>query len=279
MDKRTIRAIVARTGDSARVVDRSADLVNQVTVTAAEYLRNRRDAGVIAEKRRKAARRRLTVWLIIAVVALALTMTAVTDMVRDGVTGGGVGALVIFAGLLTWGTVNSVQAGRDLARRSKVVRELPPPQPKRPAVAAPIRDDMAKLDGYSDGLRQLVGLIGVAQDDAGLRAMRDDILTAADDAETRLRAQATDFTGLVRTRASAPAAARPGIERTAADLQRQINAGVNAYGDLVSAASETVAASRALSAGAPRVSADEALAGHADQLRALAAGMREITHE
>jgi len=277
LDKDAMRALVARVGDPARAVDRGADLVNQVSVTASEYLRNRRDVGVIAEKRRRAARRRVSLWAVISVLALALGLTSLTDMLQTGFTGGGIGALVIFGALLVWGIVGSVRAARDLSRRTRVVRDLPPPQPKRPAVAAPIRDDMAKLDGYSDGLRQLVGLIGVAQDDSGLLAMRNDILAAADDAEARLRRQASEFTGLVRARASAPEAARAGIGATAADLRRQIGTGVLAYGDLVTAASETVAASRALSAGSPSPHADEALAGHADQLRALAAGMRELT--
>jgi len=277
LDKDALRAIVARVGDPARVVDRGADLVNQVSVTASEYLRHRRDAGVIAEKRRRAARRRLTLWAVISVIALAVGVTGLTDMLQTGFTGAGIGALVIFGALLIWGVVGSVRSARDLARRSKVVRDLPPPQPKRPAVAAPIRDDMAKLDGYSDGLRQLVGLIGVAQDDAGLLAMRNDILAAADDAEARLRRQAVEFTGLVRARTTAPEAARAGIGSTADDLRRQIESGVASYGDLVAAASETVAATRALAAGAPAPRADEQLAGHADQLRALAAGMRDLT--
>ncbi len=159
---------------------------------------------MIAEKRRRAARRRLTLWAAISVVTLALVLTEVTDVVRSEVTGGAIFALVILGALLIWGIVGSVRAARDLSRRSKVVRDLPPPQPKRPAVAAPIRDDMAKLDGYSDGLRHLVGLIGVAQDDAGLLAMRNDILAAADDAEARLRRHAVEFTGLVRARTTAP---------------------------------------------------------------------------
>ena len=277
LDKDAIRSIVARVGDPVRAVDRGADLVNQVSVTASEYLRNRRDAGVIAEKRRRAARRRLTLWAAVSVVTLALVLTEVTDVVRSEVTGGAIFALVILGALLIWGIVGSVRAARDLSRRSKVVRDLPPPQPKRPAVAAPIRDDMAKLDGYSDGLRHLVGLIGVAQDDAGLLAMRNDILAAADDAEARLRRQAVEFTGLVRARTTAPEAARAGIGSTADDLRRQIQSGVASYGDLVTAAGETVAATRALAAGAPAARADEQLAGHADQLRALAAGMRELT--
>ena len=151
---------------------------------------------------------------------------------------------------------------------------------------------MAKLDGYSDGLRHLVGMIGIVED-PGVRVLRDEILTAADASEARLRQQAVDLTGLLKARRTAPPEAARQLDSTVDALRGQIGAGVEAYGDLVSAASEAVAASRQL--------ADQTVAGTSgqlalppaadgrsaalhpeltqpiDQLRSLAAGMRELT--
>ena len=163
----------------------------------------------------------------------------------------------------------------DLRIRNRAVRALPPPQPARPAVAAAVRPEMDRLDGYSDGLRHLVAMIGVSRDDPSVLAMRGDILTAADAAEDRLRQQAAEFSGLVRARSSAPAEARPRLAATAEVLRGQISAGVAGYGELVTAASETVAASRELAAGTPAPPSE--LRDRTDQLKALAIGMRELT--
>jgi hypothetical protein len=135
-------------------------------------------------------------------------------------------------------------------------------------------------------------LIGIVQDDADVRRLRDDILAAADAAEAGLRRQAQDLTGVLRARRSAPPEATAQLDATAALLHRQIHDGVDGFGDLVSAASEAVAASRALAehggvgvAGlptrqlSPGVVVSGELQGPTDQLRALAAGMRELTQD
>ena len=133
-------------------------------------------------------------------------------------------------------------------------------------------------------------MIGIVNDDADVRRLRDDILAAADSAEAGLRRQAQDLTGVLRARRSAPPEAAAQLDATAALLRRQIHDGVDGYGDLVSAASEAVAASRALAEhgglGGARLPTGQLPAGNGavrraasptDQLRALAAGMRELT--
>jgi hypothetical protein len=158
----------------------------------------------------------------------------------------------------------------------------------RPPVAGEIRGEMARLDGYADGLRHLVGMIGIV-DDASVRVLRGEIVSAADASEARLRNQAVALTGLLKARRSAPPEAAKQLDATAGVLTRQIHDGVANYGQLVSAASEAVAASTTLAeqsdqgrsggvsltkSGANRYAE---LDHSIDQLRALAAGMRELT--
>lgn len=275
MRKAAIRAIMSRAVDPAAVVDKGTDLVVQVSSSAAGFMRNRKDVSVIAERKRRAARRRVTGWSGVSVVALGAAAVPVTGMVTGGVTGGAVFLAVVCLALLIWGLVNLTRAVSDLRDRTRFVRELPPPQPARPVVASAIRPQIQLLDGYSDGLRQLVGMIGVVHDDPQLRAMRDDILGSADTAEARLRRQAADYSGLVKARNSAPPEARPRLDGTAEHLRAAIEVGVAGYGELVTAASETVAASRELAAGSAYPETPE-LRDRTDQLRALASGMREL---
>ncbi len=275
MRKAAVRAMMTRAAGGARAFDRSSDLVNQVSMTAAEYLRTRRDASVVAQRKARAARRRVSAWSAVSVAALAVGVVGISEIVQDGASGGSVAAAIVVIALLVWGVVGLARAVADLRVRNRTVRALPPPQPARPAVASAVRPEMDRLDGYSDGLRHLVAMIGVARDEPSVLAMRGDILTAADAAEDRLRQQAAEFSGLVRARSAAPPEARPRLSATAAAMHGQISAGVAAYGDLVTAASETVAASRELAAGAPAPSS--ALQDHTDQLKALAVGMRELT--
>lgn len=275
MRKAAVRAMMTRAAGGARAFDRSSDLVNQVSMTAAEYLRNRRDMSVVAQRKAKAARRRVSAWSAVSVAALAVGTVGVTEIVQVGATGGSVAAAIVVIALLVWGLVGLARAVADLRVRNRVVRALPPPQPARPAVVAAVRPEMDRLDGYSDGLRHLVAMIGVSRDDPSVLSLRGDILTAADAAEDRLRQQAAEFSGLARARSSAPSDARPRLAATAEVLLGQISAGVAAYGDLVTAASETVAASRELAAGAPAPQSD--LSDRTDQLKALAVGMRELT--
>jgi len=287
MRKAAVRALMTNAA-----VGHGADLAGQVGATAVEMMRTRRDPAVIAERRRKAARRRLRAWTAGAIVTGAVATTGAVQ-VFDGVgtvDGGAIGALVFLVALLAWCIVGIVRSSIDLRARTRMAAALPAPQPPRPAVAGAIKPEMGRLDGYSDGLRQLVGMIGIVDDDAGVRNLRDEILAAADTTEARLRRQAMDLTGVLRARRSGPAEAVPQLDATAQSLRRQIHRGVDGYGALVSAASEAVAASRALadqggvtglpSAGGQLGSGTAPqgeLQNPTDQLRALAAGMRELT--
>lgn len=284
----------ARALTNPTTVAQGIELVTMVGATAAEAMRARRDPAVQAAKKRRAAKRRLTAWTGGAVLSAAVTATGAADVVQGGAGAGAIGALVFVTALLIWCIVGMVRAAIDLRARSRVLAALPAAAPARPAVAAEIRPELSRLDGYSDGLRHLVGMIGIVDDDAGVRALRDEILSAADASEARLRQQAVDLTGLLRARRTAPADAARQLDATAKLLRRQITDGVAGYGELVSAASDAVAASRMLADQTGRPGAavarpgGPAVAGGSlhpeleqpiDQLRALAAGMRELTQD
>jgi hypothetical protein len=132
-------------------------------------------------------------------------------------------------------------------------------------------------------------MIGIV-DDASVRVLRGEIVSAADASEARLRQQAVTLTGLLKARRSAPPEAAKQLDATAGVLTRQIHEGVANYGLLVSAASDAVAASTTLAeqSGQGRsggvsltksgTNSNYAELDHSiDQLRALAAGMRELT--
>ena len=279
---------------TSAAVAHGVDLAGQVSAVAAEMIRTRRDPAIQAEKKVRAARRRVTVWSAGAVGGGALTAVGAV-MLADDVTACVVGATVLFVALLIWCIVGLVRATMDLRMRKRVLAELPAAAPARPVVAGAIRPEMARLDGYSDGLRQLVGMIGIVEDDPSLRQLRDEILSAADVSEARLRRQAKDLTGLLKARRTAPPAAAAQLDGTARVLRQQIQDGVAGYGELVSAASEAVVASRNLAdrtaVPGPRavsLSKDEEPAAGTlhpeldhpiDQLRSLAAGMRELTQQ
>jgi hypothetical protein len=233
-------------------------------------MRSRRDPSLVAARRRRAARRRVTASSLGALLFAAIGATGVLQMASDGMDAGAVGALVLMVGLLVFCLVGVVRAGIDLRARTKVMRRLPAPQPPRRPVAGAIRAQIARLDGYSDALRQTTGMIGIVQDDSGVRRLRDETLAAADAAEGRLRAQAGELTSMLRG-GRPPAGSR--LAAACDSLKSQIVTGVDEYGRLVAAASEAASASRALAASAgPTGGMSEAT----DQLAALAAGMREL---
>lgn len=274
MRRAAVRAVMSRA-----VAGRGMDLVGQASGTAAEIIRNRRDPAVVAQRRRQAARRRVTAWSVGALLPAAFVAYAITQL-ASGVGPSDVAMLVVFAGLLVWCLVGTARAAVDLRRRTAIARSLPAPQPRRPAVAAAVRPEIRLLDGYSDGLRQLVSMIGAentAGADDSIRSLRDDIIATADAAESRIRVQAAELTALSRSRTAAPAQAVRGIDDAAAGLVGSIRAGVQQYGALVTAASETAAASRDLARAIP--GRDGAMDETIDRLRALAAGMRELTGE
>ena len=282
MRKATVRAIT-----TSAAVSHGVEMAAMVSATAAEALRTRRDPAVVAQKKVRAARRRVRGWSIGAVGSGALAATGAVTMFEEGVDGGAVGAMILLTALFIWCVVGIVRASIDLRARKKVVTALPVASPKRPAVAGEIRPEMGRLDGYSDGLRQLVAMIGIVEQDPGVRALRDEILDAADTSEARLRRQALDLTGLIKAQRTAPPTAQAQLDGPIDTLRTQIRHGVSSYGELVNAASEAVAASRQLAdqTGAAAVAGQLGMAGSLhpelgqsiDQLRSLAAGMREIT--
>lgn len=242
--------------------------------SATEALRNRRDPARIAERRRAAAKRRVAVWSIAAIVMLGAGTAGVAEIVNGEPSPSSIGAVVLVVGLLLYSVVNGVSAARDLAERNRVVRSLPPPQPARRAVTGSARRMLAQLDGYSDALRASVGMMGVESGaaEASVRELRNETLVAADAAEVRIRARGAELAALQRASSGALA---PGIAETIAHLETEISSGVAEYGRLVTAAS-SVAAAYVQMASTAQV-APSAMSEATDRLIALAAGMREIT--
>ena len=287
-----MRKATARALTTSAAVAQGVELAALVSATAVEAMRARRDPAVVAEKRRRAARRRLSAWSAGAIVSGAVAATGAAAVFQGDHSSGAIGAMVFLVAVLIWCVIGVVRATRDLRSRNKVIAALPAASPTRPAVAGEIRPVMARLDGYSDSLRQLVGMIGIVDDDPGVRALRNEILEAADASEARLRRQAVDVTGLIKARRVAPPAAGAQLDAAVGSLQRQISDGVAGYGELVSAASEAVTASQNLADRAGRQGRDASSGGAPstvggslhpeldqpiDHLRSLAAGMRELT--
>lgn len=255
-----------------RAAGQGADLFGQAAATAAEVVRSRREPSVVAERRRVAARRRCSAWSVAAVVLASLGTYGAIGAFSGHGDAADFAALVLVVGLLVWCVLGAVRAATDLRVRTRIVRRLPPPQPRRYAVASMIRPQMDRLNGCSDSLRELIGMVGIAEDGTTIRSLRDDTLAAADDAETRLRARAAELTALVRAaRASGDRRSQAGIHRA---LVAEITSGVDGYARLVSAAGQAVTASRQLAGSIPRV---DQLADATDRLTALAAGMRELS--
>lgn len=265
---------------------RGLDVVTTVKDTAAEALRTRRDPALVAERRRVAARRRLTAWSFAALILTALGTVSAIDVAHGSVAVTTIGGLVLAAGLWVYSVVGSITAARDLRVRTLVTRNLPPPQPARRVVTGEVRPLMARLDAYSDALRSGIGTIGADRVDVArrrartresvgsaqgaLREVRDDTLAAADAAEIRLRLQAAELSAMLR--AAGHDVGGP-LASTCAEMRRDLEAGVDEYGRLVLAAADASTASRqiAVAAGA----GDDVL--HAtERLTALAAGMREL---
>lgn len=265
MRKATVRATTSR-----QAIGRSLLLANSVSGAATEALRVRRDPAVVALRRRRAAVRRTRIWGAGTVASGAVGTAWAINLASGGVTATGIGFLILAVAVLIWCAAGLARAVGDLRARTRDVRALPPPQPARQTVAPVLAPQMAQLDGYSDGLRSLLGMIGV-EGETSTRTLRADILSSADAVEVRLRRRAAELTRVLHAREIAPADARTGLEDTARLLAEEIRDGVAEYGRLVGAAGETVAASRSLAPQSPD------LGESTEQLRALAIGMRELT--
>ncbi len=288
MRKATVRALTTKAA-----VSHGVELATMVSATAAEAVRTRRDPAMVARRRRRSAKRRVRAWTSGTVVGTAATAGGAVVIATGGLSAGVVAALVISVAFLVWSIVGLVRAAADLRARTRIVDALPAASPPRRAVAGAIRPEIARLDGYSDGLRQLMGMVGIVDDDPGVRELRDEILAAADATETRLRRQADELTAVLRAQRNAPPDVVAQLDATANLLSTRIREGVAGYGQLVSAASEAAAASRSLADRTARPgittpsgavepvastgSLHPELEHPIDQLRSLAAGMRELT--
>ncbi len=253
----------------ADALARGLEAAGQVGSSATEFLRVRRDPTEIAVRRRRAAVRRVNIWGAGAAVGLAGAAALTVGIVNDGMTASAIFSFVLVGALIIWCMLGLVRSVTELRIRSRALSALPPPQPARRPVAAPIRAEIGRLDGYSDGLRQLLTLLPAAADSVGAD-LRREVITCADAAERQLRRQAQEYTGVRKTMAAGPAQSRPALAGTVDDLAGRIRAGVQEYGRLVAAAGDTVAASAQLD----RAIAD--LQAPTDRLHALAMGMREI---
>jgi len=305
-----MRKTAAEMWSSGVVVEQGLDLAAQVGTTAAEAVRSRREPAQVARRRQRAARRRLRAWSAGTVVTVAGGAGVIAI---GGMSAPAIVALIFLSLVLTLCVVRGIRAAGDLRTRKRVVNALPPPAPRRVAVAGELRAPIARLDGYSDGLRRLVGMIGLVEDDT-VRSVRDDVIAAADATERQLRDRAAEASTLIRARRRAAADVAGQLDGTIAALRQEIENGVAGYGRLVAAANEAAHATRSLAQGAPATPAPGALpaapsapggptdaapapsstpgdvahpvapiwgapelAERTDQLHALAAGMRELT--
>lgn len=248
---------------------RGVEAANMVGASASEFLRVRRDPAEVAYRRRRAAVRRTNIWGAGVAVGAAGGAAVTVGVVQGGVTASTVFTLVLILALLIWCITGLIRSVGQLRARSRAVALIPPPQPARRPVAGPIRTEIARLDAFSDGLRQLVSMLP-GDSDVPSVPIRRDVIGAADSAEELLRQQAQEYTGIRKTAAGAPSDAVPALTRTADALAERITAGVEQYGRLVAAATATVAASSELTAAATD------LEGPTERLEALAIGMREI---
>jgi hypothetical protein len=255
--------------NAAGALNRGVEVAGQVGASASEFLRVRRDPAEVARRRRRAAVRRSNIWGAGSAIGIAAGAALTVNVVDHGVTASSVFSLVLVVALIVWCLLGLARSATDLRLRNRAVKALPPPQPARRTVAPQIRSDVGRLDLFSDGLRDLLSMLPIDAAD-GLSTVRLDVIASADEAERLLRRQAQEYTLLRKTAGSAPRQARPALDGTAASMAGQIHAGVLQYGQLVAAATDTVAASAALQAAV----AD--LQPATDRLRALAMGMREI---
>jgi len=254
---------------AADALTRGIKVAGQVGASTSEFLRVRRDPTEAAIRRKRAARRRFTLWGIGSALGIAAGAALTVNVVHGGFNVSLVLSITLTGALLIWCLLGLVRSGTDLRRRSAILATMPPPQPARRLVASAIRSEVNRLDRYSDGLRDLIWILP-----APVRSsLSTEVIGCADEAERLLRRQAQEFTVLHESARGAPASARPTLKTTADALSGRIHEGVERFGQLVAAATDTVAASTELS------SAIAELQPATDRLSALAIGMREIAEQ
>ena len=254
---------------AAQLMSRGVEAAGQVGAGAGEFLRVRRDPAEIARRRRQAAIRRRNLWGAGVVVGVAGGAALTVGALGSGFTASAVFALILVLAIIGWCTAGLARAVKDLRKRTRVVAGMPPPQPARQVVTGPVRAEIARLDKYSDRLRELVAVLPIDGGPA-VADLRRDVVSAADQAERQLRRQAQEFTSVRRTARTGSVGDRTALGGSADELASRITTGVQEYGALVAAATDAVAAWTQL---------DHTLAelqGPNDRLTALAMGMREI---
>ena len=283
MRRAAIRTALVRTvsprsrGAAGRGLQAGVQAVENVGAAASEVLRVRRDPSAAAARKRAAARRRVEIWGVGTGLGSAGTAGAVLALIHSGVSATSVFYLLLAVAVLAYCGTGLLRAARDLRVRNHRVAALPPPQPARRVPPRGLGAELQQLGRYSDSLRQMVVLVGVIEDDS-VRSLRRDVLAAADRVERELRQTADRLAGVQRARRGPGDPA--GLDATIAGLTGTIRTGVQQYGELVSAAAESVAATRAWQdTQVPAVSgaiSDRGLLEISDRLRGLAAGMREL---
>ncbi|AZI57637.1 hypothetical protein EH165_05190 [Nakamurella antarctica] len=266
MRKDTVRAVASKA-----VSVGTSDVVGHVTSAAGEAMRTRRDPSNVARRRVRAAKRRVSLWSVGAILpAAGLATSFLGGGTAVALAGFGVARTVLYVAILMVCLVALVRSVVDLRARQRVVAALPSPPPARRAVNSRIRPEINQLGGYSDSLRQLAQMTGIDRESAMAMELRRDIISAADSAERTIRARAADLSGIYDTIRASPPSATAGMKQMALSLTTEIRDGVASYGELVAAASEIVVAANALR------SNNLELSDPVDQLRALASGMREL---
>jgi hypothetical protein len=243
--------------------------VHQASSVAGEMMRVRREPAVIAMRRVRSAKRRLSLWGIGGAIPAG---GVVVELLKGAVAFSSAEILrtVLYIVLLVVCLAGVARAAIDVRRRTAIMRALPPPAPTRTVVSPRIRPLITQLGEYSDSLRQLAGMTGLDPGSVLARELRLDIVASADAAERTLRKHAAEFTNLDQAAGKTPADARAGLLSAADRLAGQIKEGVAEYGAYVTAVSHIVVAGRSL-----RADSSE-LTERTEQLRGLAMGMREL---
>ena len=170
-------------------------------------------------------------------------------LLEDGASAGAVGALFLLIAVLVWCIVGVVRAAIDLRQRTRVVRSTAAAAagPAGGRRRDPRRDAPARR--VFRRAAAAVGMIGVVEDaDAAGAARRDPALRRRCGGAAAARTRRASPWCCARGGPRGPTR-RAQLDATADHLRREIVAGVDGYGELVSAASDAVSASRALSAG------------------------------
>jgi len=266
---------VARALMVKNAAGRGADLATQVGTAVSRGYRTWSTPQAALKRKVKSARRRRGLWAAGATATGGFTAYEIATVIGSGVTPTLIATGLITVVLFVWCLFGLVRAVTDLRERRRALEGLAPALPERHPVAVEIRADIDRLTGYSDGLRQLVSMIGLDESSPQTRELRTETLDAADSAENHLRRLADDYSALRRVHRTAPSAARESLERASTDLADQIRAGVAEYGDLLTAASATVGAGQTLR-DQGRADGGELLGQTRERINALALGMREL---